>query len=1118
MFPEHQNLDLVKICSNINDMWEDGGVFEKSVKQRSKKNLFVFYEGPPSANGLPGIHHLMARLIKDIFCRYKTLCGFRVERRAGWDTHGLPVELSVENELGIKKDDIGVSISVSDYNLACKKTVMRYTEEWNKLTKQMGYWVDTGSPYITYKNKYIETVWFLLKRLFDKKLIYKGYTIQPYSPAAGTGLSSHELNQPGCYRLVKDLSVVALFKLLDTKKIIETEKDVFLVAWTTTPWTLFANTGLAVGKKISYSIVETINPYTQKECVVICAEDRLASVFDDKLISNIKRAVPGCKNTHRVVGVCGGSELVGLKYEQLFDYVQPFENTDSAFRVVSADFVNTSDGTGVVHLAPTFGADDFMVAKKEKLPLMLVEDNTGALVPIVNLNGFFVDGLGEFSGRPIKPSFSDNPAESPVDIDIVVKLKSLGRALKSEKYEHSYPHCWRTDKPILYYPLDSWFIKSTKYKDLMIEENKKINWKPKSTGEGRFQNWLENINDWNLSRSRFWGIPLPIWKSRDSNHVRCVGSVEELKGLCELSVQRGLMETNPLENFIPQNMEEKNYSLFDLHKNFVDEIVLCGPDGQPMFREEDVIDVWFDSGAMPFAQWHYPFENKKLIDSRLFFPADFIAEGVDQTRGWFFTLHAISVMCFGEAAYKNVISNGLVLDKDGRKMSKRLGNSIDPFKEMDQHGADSIRWYMVTNSQPWDNLKFDINGVVEVKQKFFSTLHNIYSFFSLYANIDNFRFVEDPIPVNERPVLDRWIMCETSQLVEVVEGFYNDFEPTLAGREIQSFVIDKLSNWYVRLCRRRFWRGEYDQGKISAYQTLYDCLVVVAKISSPIAPFYMDQLYRDLNNNTNLEPHESVHLASFPSVLLKKIDHKLLMSMGLTKDICSLALSLRKKEGIRVRQPLDSITVCLSGKNSNKKPLLDLIKSEINVKRVFLAENTNNIVERKLVVNFPVVGKKYGRVVKDILAAVEKLSPSDVDLYEAQRGIDLRLGGEVLTLGGDDLLVRVKNMPGFLTAQSSDLLVSLNTHISKELESEGYAREFINKAQNVRKDLGLVVTDLVVLSVFGDLGALKMIKTHAKYISQELLVKSLLYPKSKPKNSVLFEFNNFKMYIGVEIV
>ena len=1107
MFPEHKNLDLSQICSTINELWEKNGVFEKSVNQRPRDNMFVFYEGPPSANGLPGIHHLMARLIKDIFCRYKTLSGFRVERRAGWDTHGLPVELSVEKELGIKKDDIGKSISISDYNLACKTTVMKYTKEWNRLTKLMGYWVDVESPYITYENKYIETVWFLLKKLFDKKLIYKGYTIQPYSPAAGTGLSSHELNQPGCYRVVKDLSVVALFKVLNHSKIIQTETDVFFMAWTTTPWTLFANTGLAVGKKISYAIIETINPYTKKECFVICAEDLILSIFDKKNTIN-----------YRVVKLCLGSDLVDLRYEQLFDYVQPSDNPDGAFRVVSADFVTTSDGTGIVHLAPTFGADDFLVSKKEKLPAMLVPNSEGQAVPIVDLNGFFIDGLGEFSGRPIKPAFGDNDEEESVDVDIVVKLKGMGRAFGSSKYEHSYPHCWRTDKPILYYPLDSWFIQSTKYKDLMIEKNKTINWKPKSTGEGRFQNWLENINDWNLSRSRFWGIPLPIWKSKDSNHVVCVGSVGELKELCAFSVKMGHMKTNPLENFDPKNMSSENYNLFDLHKNMVDKIVLCDPEGTPLYRENDVIDVWFDSGAMPFAQWHYPFENKNLIDSKEFFPANFIAEGVDQTRGWFYTLHAIAVMCFGEVAYKNVISNGLVLDKNGQKMSKRLGNSIDPFKEMAKHGADAIRWYMITNSQPWDNLKFDIGGVVEVKQRFFSTLHNIYSFFSLYANIDDFKYAETSVPIHERPLLDQWIVGEADQLIAVVEGFYNEFEPTLAGREIQSFVVDKLSNWYVRLCRRRFWKGKYDQTKISAYQTLYDCLVVVAKLSSPIAPFFMDQLYRDLNLNTNKECHTSIHLASFPQNLSKQINKELLSSMSLTKEVCSLALSLRKKQKIRVRQPLYSITICLSGKSSDKNLLHDIIKSEINVKRVLFAENSNKMVKRKLVVNFPVLGKKHGNLIKDIVVAVNALSDFDVGFYEDNKQIDININGNVLKLEEEDLLVRVENMPGYLTAQSDGLLVTLNTQLSEDLISEGYSREFVNKVQGLRKEMGLVVTDKIKLYLFGDQVALKMVEAHKTYVSKELLANSITRTDSDPKNSFLFEFNDFKLYIGVELV
>ncbi|MDC0189393.1 isoleucine--tRNA ligase, partial [Flavobacteriales bacterium] len=816
MFPEYKKLDLVKICSDVGSFWKQKNTFKQSVKSRPSNNRFVFFEGPPSANGLPGIHHVMARLIKDIFCRYKTLCGFRVERKAGWDTHGLPVELSVEKSLGINKEDIGRSISVANYNEECKKTVMKYTQKWNDLTEKMGYWVDVEDAYVTYKTKYIESVWYLVKRLFEKNLFYRGYTIQPYSPAAGTGLSSHELNQPGCYKQVKDLSVFALFKLIDPPK--SMQHDVYFVAWTTTPWTLFANTGLAVGKNITYLYVETLNPFNSKPIVIVCAEDCLDRLFDKK---TNKLILEKSNKTHTVLSKCKGSDLVGLKYDQLLKNIQPAHGVEAAFRVVEADFVTTDSGTGVVHLAPTFGADDFGVAKQKNIPPMLISGGSGAerLVPIVDQRGRFVKEMGEFGGRFVKSAFSSDPEYPSVDLEIVIKLKKLGLAFKSEKHEHSYPHCWRTDKPILYYPLDSWFIKTTEYKDALVEKNKEINWKPKSTGEGRFQNWLENLNDWNVSRSRFWGIPIPLWKTEDGEEVVCIGSVEELKEACEVSVLNGHMEKNPFDKFKPGDMSESNYDLFDLHKNIVDNIVLTSEGGAKMFRDPDVLDVWFDSGSMPFAQWHYPFENKKLIDSGDFFPADFIAEGVDQTRGWFFTLHAISVMCFNSVAYKNVISNGLVLDSLGQKMSKRLGNSVEPFDVLNEHGSDAVRWYMITNAQPWDNLKFNLQGVVETKQKFFSTLYNIYSFFALYANIDNFSFCEEKIPTSKRHLLDQWIISETNTLIKEVGQNYNNYEPTLAGRKIQTFVIEKLSNWYVRLCRRRFWKGVYDQNKISAYQT-----------------------------------------------------------------------------------------------------------------------------------------------------------------------------------------------------------------------------------------------------------------------------------------------------------
>lgn len=1113
MFPEHNNLNLSKICSDINDFWKKENIFKKSIESRPKDNRFVFYEGPPSANGLPGIHHVMARLIKDIFCRYKTLSGYRVDRKAGWDTHGLPVELSVEKELGIKKDDIGNKISISEYNEACKKTVMKYTEVWNKLTEAMGYWVDVDTPYVTYKNKYIESVWFLLKRLFDKDLIYKGYTIQPYSPAAGTGLSSHELNQPGCYKMVKDLSVVALFKVLDSEKIIKTSRPVFLMAWTTTPWTLFANTGLAVGKKINYVFIETLNPYTMKEIVVVCAKDCVENLFDEKTKKRIREKNGG--ETYKIIESCLGSDLIDVKYDQVLKYVQPKDLEGGAFRVISADFVNTTDGTGVVHLAPTFGADDFLAAKKNKLPSMLIADKNNNPTPIVDLNGRFVDGLGEFSGRYVKVGFSETEEES-VDIDIVVKLKKEGLAFNSKKYEHSYPHCWRTDKPILYYPLDSWFIESTKYRDLMIEKNNEINWKPKSTGEGRFQNWLENINDWNLSRSRFWGIPLPIWKSDADSEVVCVGSVEELKVLCEKSVQAGNMKKNPLHDFDPKDMSEENYHLFDLHKNYVDNIVLTSKNGHPMFREEDVIDVWFDSGSMPYAQWHYPFENKELIDSGSFFPADFIAEGVDQTRGWFFTLHAISVMCFDSVAFKNVISNGLVLDRVGQKMSKRLGNTVEPFNVINEHGADAVRWYMITNSQPWDNLKFDISGVVEIKQKLFSTLYNVYSFFSLYANIDGFVYKEELISIEKRPLLDQWILSELNNLIKIVEENYENYEPTLAGRSIQTFVIDKLSNWYVRLCRRRFWKGLYDFNKISAYQTLCDCLIIVSKLSAPIAPFFMDRLFSDLNTVVKNDNAKSIHLTTFPKIDKKSINPILNKKMELTKSICSLALSLRKKERIRVRQPLDSITICLSEKHVNEDVLIDLVESEINVKNVCFSNNSDNVVEQQLVVNFPVLGKKYGAKTKDVVAAVSSLDDNSVLEYVKTQRVRVVVAGEEIELCDDDLIVKIKNIPGVLTVKTDEVLISLNTTISKELLAEGFAREFVNKVQGMRKTLSLLVVDKININISGDLNAVKMILDNKKYVQDEVLAHTINPLDLAPKNNTVFEFNNYKMYIAIE--
>tara|TARA_Y100000589_G_scaffold87144_2_gene81213 strand:+ start:257 stop:3610 length:3354 start_codon:yes stop_codon:yes gene_type:complete len=1115
MFSEYKKLDLVKVCSEVNSFWKQKNIFQKSISSKSSNNRFVFFEGPPSANGLPGIHHVMARLIKDIFCRYKTLRGFRVDRKAGWDTHGLPVELSVEKQLGISKEDIGKNISISKYNEECKKTVMRYTRSWNELTEKMGYWVDTNTAYITYKNKYIESVWFLVKRLFNKKLLYRGYTIQPYSPAAGTGLSSHELNQPGCYKQVKDLSVFALFKVIKPK--FKTSLDVYFVAWTTTPWTLFANTGLAVGKNINYLYVQTTNPFTSKPMVIICAEDCLDKIFDEKTNRLILK---NSDKNYSILSKCKGLDLVGLRYDQLLKNVQPEGNGGEAFRVIEADFVTTESGTGIVHLAPTFGADDFNVAKKNNLPPMLIKSKNkpDSLVPIVDERGRFVSELGEeFGGRFVKSEFSSSENHPSVDVDIVVMLKKMGLAFKSEKYTHSYPHCWRTDKPILYYPLNSWFIKTTDFKAKLVEKNKEINWKPQSTGEGRFQNWLENLNDWNVSRSRFWGIPIPLWKSEDGSEVLCVGSVEELKLECEKSFLSGNMDSNPLKDFVPGDMSEANYDIFDLHKNVVDKIVLTSKSGLKMFRDPDVLDVWFDSGSMPYAQWHYPFENKELIDSGDFFPADFIAEGVDQTRGWFFTLHAIGVMCFDSVAFKNVISNGLVLDSLGQKMSKRLGNSVDPFDVFTKHGADTIRWYMITNAQPWDNLKFNLDGVVEVKQKLFSTLHNVYSFFALYANIDGFVFNEDPIPVSKRHLLDRWIISETNSLIKSVGDYYNDYEPTLAGRQIQFFVVEKLSNWYIRLCRRRFWKGEYDQEKISAYQTLFECLVNVSKIASPIAPFFMDRLFLDLNNVANKDSAQSVHLSDFPPFQEDCFFSDLEKNMRITKGICSLALSIRKKQGIRVRQPLKSIDVCLQSGGCLDPVFIDIIKSEINVKSVLFSEAADGSVKRNLVVNFPVLGKRAGAIMKDVLGVVRDFGEKECDQYIKNGTISAKVGEQDFVFLPNDLLVKIVEKPGLSTAKNENALIVLNTSLNEELLAEGLSREVVNRIQNTRKENNLDVMNKINIFVSGDEKSIAPLIKHKNYILEEVLGVELVVSKAPLKNSSLFEFKDYKMYIAIQL-
>jgi isoleucyl-tRNA synthetase len=1105
-YPEYKVLDLPLVAGEVLKMWENNNTFQKSISTRDENKPFVFYEGPPSANGMPGIHHVMARSIKDIFCRFKTLQGYRVNRKAGWDTHGLPIELGVEKELGITKEDIGKKISVDEYNKACRAAVMRYTDVWNNLTRQMGYWVDMSDPYITYENKYIESVWWLLQQLYNKNMLYKGYTIQPYSPAAGTGLSTHELNQPGCYRDVKDTSVVAQFELKESNhplyyKLNESNHGTAsILAWTTTPWTLPSNTALAVGPKIEYVQVLSFNQYTHLPINVILAKNLLAYQFSGKFkqVENKDELVyrEGDKSIpFLVVNAFTGKDLVGLIYHQLLPYALPFENAEKAFRVIPGDFVTTEDGTGIVHIAPTFGADDMRVAKEAGVPPMLVSDENGNPVPLVDLQGKFVKQMGEFAGLYVKNEYyteSETPEKS-VDVLISIKLKTENRAFKVEKYEHSYPHCWRTDKPILYYPLDSWFIKSTASKERMIALNKTINWKPKATGEGRFGNWLENLNDWNLSRSRFWGIPIPIWRSEDGTEEQCFGSVEDLKAACDLSVSKGLMRENPLANFVPGDMSKDNYEGFDLHKNYMDNIVLVSPSGKAMKRETDLIDVWFDSGSMPYAQWHYPFENKELIDSGKAFPADFIAEGVDQTRGWFYTLHAISTMCFDSVAYKNVISNGLVLDKNGQKMSKRLGNAVDPFKTLDKYGADAVRWYMVTNAQPWDNLKFDEDGIVEVQRKFFGTLYNTYSFFALYANIDGFKFSENYIKVHQRPEIDHWIISQLNTLIESVREAYEDYEPTKAGRLIQEFVTDYLSNWYVRLCRRRFWKGEYTDDKISAYQTLYECLEKIAIISSPIAPFFMDRLFCDLNNITKAIDVESVHLALFPAANGAHINTLLEQKMQLAQQVTSMVLSLRKKEQIKVRQPLQKIMIpVLNAAFAERlEAVKSLVLSEVNVKELEFMSGDSGVLVKNIKPNFKLLGKRFGAQMKAVAEQVTRLTQDDIRNAELNNEVKINLDGQTVLLTLDEVEISTQDIPGWLVVSENGITVALDITISDELRQEGIAREFVNRIQNLRKDSGLDVTDKIALQIKKHDFFNAAVENNLDYICAETLAASL---------------------------
>ncbi|QQT37875.1 isoleucine--tRNA ligase [Sphingobacterium spiritivorum] len=1111
MYKEYKQLNLPEIGKEILERWERENIFEKSISNRPASKPYTFYEGPPSANGMPGIHHAMARSIKDIFCRYKTLKGYQVKRKGGWDTHGLPIELAVEKTLGITKEDIGKKISVEEYNAACRKEVMKYTDVWNDLTIKMGYWVDLENPYITYENEYIETLWYLLKELYKKGLLYKGYTIQPYSPAAGTGLSSHELNQPGTYKDVKDTTIVAEFRLIKDQihpameKLVEDAvEDVAFIAWTTTPWTLPSNTALVVGKKISYVKIKTFNQYTGSPVSVILAKDLItkhfkaegkeASFQDYKLGDKI---IPW-----EIAAEFTGEELVGLRYEQLLPYITSEELQEKAFRVIPGDFVTTEDGTGIVHAAPTYGADDFRVARENDVPGILVKDENGKEVPTVDRTGRFVKEITDFAGRFVKEEYYSDAVRAdkdfrPTDVLIAIKLKEDNKAFDVKKYEHTYPHCWRTDKPVLYYPLDSWFIRTTAVKEDLVSLNKTINWKPEATGSGRFGNWLENLVDWNLSRSRYWGTPLPIWRSEDENEEICIGSLPELKSLLEASLTSAVLsEDEKAKN--KAYLDKFGTETLDLHRPYVDDIVLVSDGGQKLFREPDLIDVWFDSGAMPYAQWgldhdklargeEYPF--KEGFESA--FPADFIAEGVDQTRGWFFTLHAISTMLRKSVAFKNVVSNGLVLDKNGNKMSKRLGNGVDPFATIDHYSADATRWYMISNAAPWDNLKFNTEGLDEVRRKFFGTLYNTYAFFALYANIDKFAYTEPDIAIENRPEIDRWIISLLNSLTKEVDEYFADYEPTKAARAIQNFVDEHLSNWYVRLCRRRFWKGEYSEDKISAYQTLYTCLNTIAKLMSPISPFFSDRLFLDLNEVTKKETVESVHLANFPEYHEHLVDRELEERMALAQDISSLTLSLRKKTGINVRQPLNKILVPVLDNAFQEKveKVKDLILSETNIKDIEFITDTTGIIKKKIKPNFKALGSKVGKDMKLVTTAINNLTPDLISALEKEGSI--ALADTPYTITTEDVEIIAEDVEGWQVANLAKLTVALDVHITEALKKEGLSRELINRLQNLRKDKGLEVTDRIKVTLTSDAEITAAATENLSYICAEILADTL---------------------------
>ena len=1129
-FKEHKQFKLSEVSQEILSYWEKESIFDKSITSREGQTPYVFFEGPPSANGMPGIHHVMARAIKDIFCRYKTQKGFQVKRKAGWDTHGLPVELGVEKELGITKDAIGKSISIDDYNEACKSAVMRYTDVWNRLTKEMGYWVDMENPYVTYKSKYIESVWWLLKQIYDKDLLYKGYTIQPYSPKAGTGLSSHELNQPGTYQDVTDTSITAQFETIKETlpTALQAEEELYILAWTTTPWTLPSNTALTVGEKIKYVVVETFNQYTHLPIRVLLAQALVTKQFSGKYFATktseeLKTySAGGKKIPYCITDEILGKDLIGIRYKQLWeDAPLPLENAEDAFRVISGNFVTIEDGTGIVHTAPTFGADDAQVAREASPPIppLLVLDEYGNKEPLVTLQGKFHSVLGDLGGKYVKNEYyPDGTApERSVDVEIAIRLKEENRAFKVEKYVHSYPNCWRTDKPILYYPLNSWFVKVSSERDRMVALNQQINWKPKSTGEGRFGNWLANANDWNLSRSRFWGIPLPIWRTEDGQETIIIGSMEELIQEIEKAIEAGLMKENPFADFEVGNMSEDNYDLIDLHKNTVDKITLCSALGKAMTREADLIDVWFDSGSMPYAQWHYPFENKEKIDQNKAFPADYIAEGVDQTRGWFYTLHAIGTLVFDSVAYKNVISNGLVLDKNGQKMSKRLGNAVDPFKTLETYGPDATRWYMISNANPWDNLKFDLEGIAEVSRKFFGTLQNTYAFFSLYANIDGFSYKEKTIPILERSEMDQWILSELNKLISKIDNSYNDYEPTRATRAISEFVQEILSNWYVRLSRRRFWKGEYQKDKISAYQTLFECLLTISKLMAPVAPFYADRLYLDLCKATGFEEELSVHLAEFPSADANVRNIVLEERMSKARTIASLALSLRKKEQIKVRQPLRKIMIPVRNQAEKEaiKAVENLILSEINVKQLELLDDASDILVKEVKPNFKTLGPRFGKNMRFVVSAIQNLDEKQLKSLEAKETVEINIEGKNVTLTDADVDIQSKDIEGWLVANGNGITVALDIQMNEKLIEEGIARELINRIQNLRKDVGLEVTDKIILYLTPHKSLNSAVNNNLEYIKTETLTDKV-HVQDEVIEGVLVEFDEIQTHILIK--